>query len=557
MHKPVIIALCIAGAITVAWLTGLVPGSPAEPAVATIEEVPVSVEEYRREYAEYLLETGLPDTAKRRGDFLQRLVSMKLLIKDQEDNGVAASDAYAFASERVRRKLMIEGYLANHVYGEVTVDETDLQNMFVRINTTLKASHLYAPTLQQAEILSERIRQGEAFEDLARETFRSPELRDSGGSVGYFGFDEMDPAFEDAAYDLEPGEISKPVRTETGYSIIRLEDRLIKPILTESEFAARKKNLFRYVAVRKRRDAKNTFYDRLLEEIDLLIDTAVFDKLYKGLAGGLVGDAESSQGLEMSEVVADFGGRSLTVSEFFDEALFTSLEQREAVRSPDVLQAFIEGIVMRLAIVDRATEAKIDQLPEFRAALRDEMDGWLYEAAWKSLEADLVIDRDTLRAFFSERSHEFEQPESVFVTEILLNSMDEAVKLRSTVNRSNFGQMAALYSVRPGADESNGELGYVGRDQLGVLAATIFNASSGEILGPIEVAEKYALILVGEKRPARAATFEESEQRINDILKLSSLKELVKKRTEQLRSVYEVIIFDEVLADLTLGEPST
>ncbi|MBT8400205.1 MAG: peptidylprolyl isomerase [Rhodothermia bacterium] len=557
MHKPVIIAVSLAVAITIAWLTGLVPGGPSDSVVATIDGDAVSVDEFRREYAEYLLESGLPDNDKRRSDFLQRLVSVELLIRDQEDNGAAESEAYGFASERVRRKLLIEGYLAKHVYDDLRIDDTDLQNMYVRINTTLKASHLYAPTLQRAEILSERLRQGEAFEDLARETFESPELRESGGSVGYFGFDEMDPAFEDAAYNLEPGEVSKPVRTETGYSIIRLDDRLIKPILTESEFAARKKNLYRYVTVRKRRQAKDAFYNNLQDEIDLSIDLGVFERLYRGLSGGLVDNSESPEGMEMSEVIADFDGRSLTVAEFFDEALFTSLEQREAVRSPDALEAFVEGIAMRLAIVDRAIEAGIDELPEFDESLRDEMDGWLYDAAWKSLESELTIDEDTLRAFFAAHGDEFEQRESVHVTEILLNSMDEAVKLRPTLTGSNFGRMAALHSVRPGADESNGELGYVGRDQLGVLAATIFDASTGEILGPIEVAGKYALILVGEKSAARAATFAESRQRIYDILKLSELRERVRQRTEELRAVYEVNTFDEVLADVQLGEQAT
>ncbi len=557
VHKLVIIAVCLAGAITIAWLTGLVPGGPTEATVAIIEGDAVSVDDFRREYTEYLLESGLPDNAKRRSDFLQRLVSVELLIKDQVDNGAEESEAYDYASERARRKLLIEGYLATHVFDELRVDDTDLQDMYVRINTTLKASHLYAPTLQQAEILSERLRQGEAFEDLARETFESQELRDNGGSVGYFGFDEMDPAFEDAAYDLEPGEISQPVRTETGYSIIRLDDRLVKPILTESEFAVRKKNLYRYVTVRKRRQAKDAFYNSLLDEIDLSIDPDVFERLYRGLSGGLVGISESPDGMEMSEVIAEFGGRSLTVSEFFDEALFTSLEQREAVRSPEALQAFTEGIVMRLAIMNRAVEAGVDDLTEFHESYREEMDGWLYEAAWKSLESELAIDEDTLRAFFDSRRNDFEQPESVHVTEILVNSMEEAVTLRPTLNSSNFGRLAARHSVRPGADENHGELGFVGRDQLGVLAATIFDASTGEILGPIEVAGKYVLILVGEKRPKRAATFAESRQRVYDILKLSELRERVRQRTKELRTVYEVETFDEVLTDLELGEQAS
>ena len=60
---------------------------------------------------------------------------------------------------------------------------------------------------------------------LAKTSFNDPMLRDNGGSLGYFTVDEIDPAFEEAAFAPKIGELSQPVRTNDGYSIIRVDDR--------------------------------------------------------------------------------------------------------------------------------------------------------------------------------------------------------------------------------------------------------------------------------------------------------------------------------------------
>ena len=62
----------------------------------------------------------------------------------------------------------------------------------------------------------EKIAESESDEQIAKQTY---------GSLGYFGPGAMDHAFEVAAFALNPGEISEPIKTRFGYHIIRLEDK--------------------------------------------------------------------------------------------------------------------------------------------------------------------------------------------------------------------------------------------------------------------------------------------------------------------------------------------
>jgi parvulin-like peptidyl-prolyl isomerase len=76
-----------------------------------------------------------------------------------------------------------------------------------------------------AEDIVRRARAGENFDALAKEYSSDPSNKDKGGDLGWFGRGRMVKAFEDAAYALQPGQISDVVQTQFGYHIIKLEER--------------------------------------------------------------------------------------------------------------------------------------------------------------------------------------------------------------------------------------------------------------------------------------------------------------------------------------------
>lgn len=77
---------------------------------------------------------------------------------------------------------------------------------------------------EQAQTIAKQLREGADFDTLAQEHSDGPSSA-QGGDLGWFSRGEMVEAFETEAFALEPGEISDPVRTSSGFHVITVEDR--------------------------------------------------------------------------------------------------------------------------------------------------------------------------------------------------------------------------------------------------------------------------------------------------------------------------------------------
>jgi peptidyl-prolyl cis-trans isomerase C len=81
-----------------------------------------------------------------------------------------------------------------------------------------------AAAKERADEAHRRAAAGEDFAELAKELSEGPSAQD-GGDLGFFSAERMIPSFAEAAFALEPGEISQPVRTRFGYHVIKVEER--------------------------------------------------------------------------------------------------------------------------------------------------------------------------------------------------------------------------------------------------------------------------------------------------------------------------------------------
>lgn len=129
-------------------------------------------------------------------------------------------------SEAFYRDLVRQGLLREKVRQAVTQD----------VPTTapqIHARHIFLTTREEAEAVLARLGNEEDFAALAQELSLDQVTRVRGGDLGWFPFGDHEEAFDEAAFALEAGQISKVVATSLGFHIIQVlekdEDRELSP----------------------------------------------------------------------------------------------------------------------------------------------------------------------------------------------------------------------------------------------------------------------------------------------------------------------------------------
>jgi parvulin-like peptidyl-prolyl isomerase len=217
--------------------------------VAIVNGVPILREDWERQVNQaraYLLQQPGTDLTTEAGQEALRRVQDQMLdwMIDQvlieqaareAGIGVKPEDVEAqIAQMRGHDAARFEAWLAaNGLTLELLQSQvrTDLLTAAVRDLVTAQiprrvaqyhVRHILVSDEVRAQAALARIRGGESFITVAREASEDDTTRNSGGNLGFLPKGVMPPAFEAAAYTLQPGEVSGVVQSEFGYHIIQL-----------------------------------------------------------------------------------------------------------------------------------------------------------------------------------------------------------------------------------------------------------------------------------------------------------------------------------------------
>ncbi|MDK2815314.1 MAG: foldase protein PrsA [Thermoanaerobacter sp.] len=174
---------------------------------------------------------------------LDSLIAQKLLLQEALKNNITVSDK-EIEEEYQREKEFnkditkedVKNYLLiNKLFEEYTKDvkitEEELKKYYEDNKDqfeTVKASHILVSDEKIAQDIYNRLMKGEDFATLAKEYSIDTATKDQGGDLGEFARGVMVPEFEQVAFSLKKGQISKPVKTDYGYHIIKSEGATLK-----------------------------------------------------------------------------------------------------------------------------------------------------------------------------------------------------------------------------------------------------------------------------------------------------------------------------------------
>ncbi len=456
-------------------------------------------------YGQTLLRSGQADDPRLRARVLSAMVAERLLAREALDMGLASDPDVVLELETDERALLLSNFGRARFYDTQVVTADQFGDLVQRVYSQTEARHLYATTQAGAAALRARLIAGETFETLAAETFADSLLATSGGYLGTFGFDEMDPGFDQAASELEIAQISQPVRTATGWSIIEVLSRTNLPRPTPTELAAKRPELEAYLKRTRALEDRTAYVRAQTQALDARYEASAFDDLAALIAGTAVVPSQEAMTQWLGQRLVSFGPassrRSWTLGDVREMAALVPGETRDRVQSDADLRAFVEGLIVQDAMLTEARAMGLDRAPAFASEMRAARDRRLVYARRTQL---MQVDAppDSVDAHLERYAETMVRDARVEVSEILLDSRATADSLKALLPAQPFALLAQRHTLRPGAAQAGGSLGFVAERELGVIGPDVFAASQGDVLGPYALAGRYALVQVGPRQAA-------------------------------------------------------
>lgn len=201
--------------------------SQTEKIILEVGNQKVTVDEFKYVYEKNNKNEDSLYTEKSLRDYADLYTDFKLKVQAAKDAGL---DTLPKLQRELRtyKKQLAEPYLQND-----SVMQALLKQAYNRYQQQIKARHISvrvprgAPARDTAEarkLLSTIRKQalsGESIEQLAKEYSKQV----SAGTLGYFSVFDQPYKIENVAYNLSEGSLSKPIRTDFGYHLIKVVDK--------------------------------------------------------------------------------------------------------------------------------------------------------------------------------------------------------------------------------------------------------------------------------------------------------------------------------------------
>jgi EpsD family peptidyl-prolyl cis-trans isomerase len=186
----------------------------------------------------------LPDEAKQQ--VLNQAIDRKLLIANAIKNGIEKDKEFKETVEKIRKEIALEVWMKKE-FDKIKISDSSIKkyydenpNVFLQPEKA-KVSHILVKTESEAKKIIKELGSSknkglsDKFAEFAKNN--PDQTSQTGGALGLIS--KTDPfiaEFKDAAFALKKGEVSKtPVKTQFGYHVIYVEDKIAEKKLSFDE----------------------------------------------------------------------------------------------------------------------------------------------------------------------------------------------------------------------------------------------------------------------------------------------------------------------------------
>jgi peptidyl-prolyl cis-trans isomerase C len=246
-------------------------------------------------------------------------------------------------------------------------------------------------------------------------------------------------------------------------------------------------------------------------------------------------------------VLAEINGQKITVADLNRIISYGDPDIQGVLGSDAAKRRLLQNYVESRAFFLQALEEKMDDDPRLREYI-DMIRQQMYSSAWANKEREkITITEEELRAYYDENRKEFEIPESVNASHILVRTEAEAAEIKKQLDQgADFVELAREKSIDTTNKGNGGKMGIVQRGAMfPAFEDAAFKLKPGEISDPVQTNFGYHIIKVLEVNPRTVRPYEDIKGMIQSQLRSQKQNDWLKDKKEELRSKFQVKIYDQ------------
>ncbi|MBN2367367.1 MAG: peptidylprolyl isomerase, partial [Calditrichaeota bacterium] len=358
--------------------------STEEVIVAKVGEEKITLEEVKRSFVlnpRYAIRTPLSGA---RESQLQYIINQQYYLLAAREVNLSQDSPVGNRIEYIKNRETIKAFIQEKFLKNIEIPAQELQEALNNLGKSFRVKHLFTSSESMAVGLYRRLQGGEDFDRLAYEVFSDPYLQETGGNLGYLGFGDLDPALEERVFNMQPGEISQPVRSAYGYHILNVTDISENEQMSQMTEPMKLELVKEILKTRQADDLVRNYLSELADDRKIEINNRILDLLATETQRQTEGrydpenvfqppirtsdlmEIEAGLNEIKTEVLVRFGEYSMNVQEFLDRLKLMPPLHRPYLSTRNRIAQTIIDMIRNDLIAEQARKAGISSSEELK-----------------------------------------------------------------------------------------------------------------------------------------------------------------------------------------------
>ncbi len=504
-------------------------------------------------------------------EFLLSLIAEKLLAEEAHRKNVDQDAVLQMTMKNTQEMFMRDKLFRDEIRSKVKVSEKEIRIRFEKQLHEVEYQFLFSNSEQEIHNLESLLEHGIPFDSLltAQQTQDTTVMNSGTASV-------IESELRKVIQLFTPGQISEPIRTSSGFYLIRK-----MPELTaegkEGLFLKQHRSIERMLRSEKEYTATIKFVKSLWKGKRVNINKEHFANIGRELKQDLERSAAADTsdilrpdpevfaflrgkfGMRLEEKFFSIDRDSVSVRNVFDRLELKSfiVKKNIVANFPGMFKSTVQEIIDECIITREAYRRGL----QFSEDVKKEMAMWIDNRLAQSLTEDMwdqfIASDDSVWNFYLQNPRIFGSPLEIKIIEVLHSSHDTLQSLLKRIKKGeSFVVIAMDYSERDGARERRGELGYFPITKYPALGRPALTMQINDLSNIIELPDAYSFFqLIGKRKKSdnTLTSIDEIRTQIEKKWRSGIKQSRLNKFVANLASKSSIQIFNDVLKTLDVA----